>query len=384
MTKKVALALACACAWIGLPAAGGSSQGPLDPLSGAVWHVAGEGRGSPAADATTAYFLGRRNEVIAVNVRTGAIRWRTPTGRTGDTTLGFRVITAGSVVVAGDYHLVGIDAASGTVRWHFDPEVNLSDGGYAPGPYLGAASDGLVFTGAAGGRLYALAQETGRVHWSLSVAPRDSTVFEPVVGGHDVAAAFTRFTNPNSGGVVLAEARTGRVRWQVTFPGATGSPTSLNAAGGPVLTETLVIAASGDGAIHAFDRPTGASRWRIPPLDAVGRIGFSTDARPLAITGRMLYAGSLTGAVTAYDLPTQRARWEYRGTNGSVAFKLSVDGQTVYVPHVGGRLVALAAGTGAERWHIGDLRAGFTSPPTGFGSHLFFAGEGAGFWAIPR
>jgi len=374
--------LACAC--IGLPTGVISSQGPLDPLSGAVWRVPGEGRGRPAADASTAYFLGRRNEVIAVNARSGAVRWRTPTGRTGDTTLGFRVVTAGSVVVAGDYDVVAMDAASGAVRWRFDPEITAKDGGYAPGPYLGTASAGLVFTGAAGGRLYALEQDTGRVRWSVPAAAGDATVFEPIAFDGVVAAAFTRFTNPNSGGVILVDAQTGAVRWRTMFLASTSPLTHMNAAGGPVLTETLVIAASGDGAIHGFDRVTGIERWRIPPLDALGRIGFMSDARPLALAGRTLYAGSLTGTVTAYDVPTQRARWEYRGNSGSVAFKLAIDDQTVYVPHVGGRLVALAAGTGAERWRIGDLRAGFTAPPIGFGSHLYFAGEGAGFWAIPR
>jgi outer membrane protein assembly factor BamB len=374
--------LACAC--IGLPTGVISSQGPLDPLSSAVWRVAGEGRGSPAADASTAYFLGRRNEVIAVNARSGAVRWRTPTGRTGDTTLGFRVVAAGSVVVAGDYHLVAMDAASGAVRWRFDPEISPKDGGYAPGPYLGSAGVGLVFTGAGGGRMYALEQDTGRVRWSIPVAAADATVFEPIAVGGVVAATFTRFTNPNSGGVILVDAQTGAVRWRTMFIAANGPPAHLNAAGGPVLTDTLVIAASGDGAIHGFDRGTGAERWRIPPLDAMGRIGFTSDARPLAIAGRTLYAGSLTGTVAAYDVPTQRTRWEYRGNSGSVAFKLAIDDQTVYVPHVGGRLVALAAGTGTERWRIGDLRAGFTAPPIGFGSLLYFAGEGAGFWAIPR
>ena len=374
--------LACTC--IGLPTGVISSQGALDPLSSAVWRVPGEGRGSPAADASTVYFLGRRNEVIAMHARSGAVRWRTPTGRAGDTTLGFRVVAAGSVVVAGDYHLVALDAASGAVRWRFDPEITPRDGGYAPGPYLGSASAGLVFTGAAGGRLYALERDTGRVRWSVLAAAADATVFEPFVVGGVVAATFTQFTNPNSGGVILVDAQSGTVRWRTVFTAATSLPIHMNAAGGPVLTQTLVIAASGDGAIHGFDRVTGAERWRIPPLDAMGRIGFTSDARPLAIAGRTLYAGSLTGTVTAYDVPTQRARWEYRGNSGSVAFKLAIDDQTVYVPHVGGRLVALAAGTGAERWRVGDLRAGFTAPPIGFGSHLYFAGEGAGFWAIPR
>jgi outer membrane protein assembly factor BamB len=354
--------------------------------------VPGEGRGKPAADVSSAYFLGRRHEVIAVNARSGAIRWRSPTGEPGESTLGFRVVAAGRAIVAGDYNLFAFDAQTGTRLWQFEPK----DGGYSPGTYLGTAAYGLVFSGARGGRLYALERETGLVRWSASVinagvgvgadarSDLGATVFEPVVGDEEVAAAYTLFTSPNGGGVILLDARTGSVRWKVPFPTAADPQTHTNAAGGPVLTDTLVIATSGDGVIHAFERATGAHRWRIPPLDALARRGVSTDSRPLAVTGRTLYAGSLTGIVTAYDLPSQRAKWEYQGNSGSIAFTLVSDEQSVYIPHVGGRLIALAAGTGVERWRIGDLRFGFVWPPMAFGNHLYFAGTAAGFFAIAR
>ncbi len=49
---------------------------PTGPSGGAAvaaprWRVAGEGRGVPAASGSTAYFLTKRHEVIAVDAGTG-------------------------------------------------------------------------------------------------------------------------------------------------------------------------------------------------------------------------------------------------------------------------------------------------------------------------
>jgi len=92
---------------------------------------------------------------------------------------------------------------------------------------------------------------------------------------------------------------------------------------------------------------------RVEGLAGVNLPGRQTvdDFRSLARSGRTLVAGSLTGVVDAYDLTTHEKRWRYSGElNGSIAFALGADERYVYVPYVGGRLVALNIADGTERW----------------------------------
>lgn len=353
----------------------------LDPLRVAAWHVAGEGRGLPAADASSVYFLSRRHEVIAVAARSGRVRWRAVTGEQGESTAGQRAMVAGPVVVVGDDALVAFDRATGVRRWRFVPD----DGGYAVGSYLGAAAAGVVYAGGRGGMLYAVDAETGRARWSAMVVDDAvlSIVFDPVPHGDLVVTSFTLFTTPNRGGVVAFDARTGRARWRADFTPPPEPQRHFNAGGAPVVTEQFVLATRGDGVIHAFDRRSGALAWTLPRVEG-GILPFTQDSRPLLVTGRLLVAGSTTGVVVAYDLVSRREQWRYNGQLGSVAFAIAGDERGVYVPYVGGRLVALTVGTGAERWRIGDAMLGFVWPPLVHADRVYVAGSGAGFYALRR
>lgn len=353
----------------------------LDPLGAALWAVPGEGRGLPATDGGSVYFLSRRHELLAVDAATGRVRWRASTGGPGAATSGQRVVVAGSVAVAGDGALAAFDRSTGAPRWRFAPR----DGGFDVGAYLGAAAQGVVLAGSRGGRLYAVDAETGRERWSVALVDGTvpSTVFEPEVDAGLVAAAFTVFTTPNTGGVAVIDLRTGRTRWRTRFPMPAGAGLQGNASGGPVFAEGLLLASRGDGVIHAFHRSSGALAWTLPALDA-GPLGTRQDARPLALAGPLLVAGSSSGVVAAYDLVSRRERWRYTGQSGSVAFAVAADGRGVFVPYVGGRLVALDARTGVERWRIGHAAAGFVWPPLVLADRLIVVGSGAGFYALRR
>src|SRR4051812_12027945 len=74
------------------------------PVPTALWQTEGEGRGRPAIDGTTAYFLSKRHEVLALDTADGAVRWRQGTREPGDSTEGSALVLSGSVVVAGDYN----------------------------------------------------------------------------------------------------------------------------------------------------------------------------------------------------------------------------------------------------------------------------------------
>src|SRR5262245_35002583 len=148
-----------------------------DPLSSTIWRVPDEGWGKPAADATTAYFLTQRHEMVAIDIATGQVRWKRATGRIGGSTEGSVVTLAGSVAMAGDYEVIGFDRITGNVRWRFAPFV-----GYAPGVSLGNSVANTVFAGSVG-YLHAIDVDTGRSRWSVQVAATNPLVLAPLATG---------------------------------------------------------------------------------------------------------------------------------------------------------------------------------------------------------
>jgi len=352
-----------------------------------LWHVEGEARGKPVVDSTTAYFLSKKHEVVAIELEYGNVRWRQSTrgvaGQTsGDQTSGSKLLLTNSVVIAGDDNLIAFDRVTGSRRWVFFPQD-----GYGPGIYLGSSTLDSVFTGSPSGRVYALASASGTLRWSAVVADDGrTTVFAPATSHDLVAAGYTTFSAPNVGGIVAFDIETGRERWRARFPRVT-SLLSTGWAGGPVFAGGFVIAASSDGNIYAFNRKTGSIGWAISKLDGIcAAEGYVVDQdyRPLIVTGRTLVAGSLTGCVVAYDLDSLSERWHYAGEDdGSVAFDLATDGDMVYVPFADGRLVALTVSQGVLRWRTDDSQGAFRWPPA-IGGTRVYAGSSTGFVALLR
>ena len=356
-----------------------SRQVAPHPSPPVLWHVEGEGRGRPATNGTSVYFLGKQHEVVAVDTQAGRVRWRTATGEPGEGTNGSAVILFEDLVVAGDYNVIALDALTGRLRWKFVP-----DEGYAPGLYLGDASDQSVFAGSPAGRVYAV-DRMGREQWSRIVKDDGkTTVYAPTTDGDVVAARYTTFVSPNSGGVVLIDADAGHELWRTEFPQVSTGGQSTHSAGGPVLYQDLVIASSGTGEIYALERSTGAIRWHLRSI-ASSADTTAPDFRPLARSGDVLLAGSLSGVVVAYDLRTQQERWRSGGLqDGSVNFNLTADEVAVYVPHLSGRLVALNVEDGSLRWRVQDSRPGFEWPAASFGGLLYAAASRGGFFAFRR
>lgn len=360
----------------------------MPTIASPLWHVAGEGWGTPAADAATAYFLAKAHEVVALDAATGAERWRARTGETGPTTAGSLLLLAGDVVVAGDYNVMAFDRRDGALRWRFTPAD-----GYGPGIYLGATMGELVFTGSPSGRIYAIDHRSGTARWSALVADDDkTTVYPPVSDGEIVVAAYTTFDAPMTGGVIAVDVGTGRERWRAAFPRPADGLLDSAWGGGPLLLDTAVAAVSTDGTVFAFDRTTGAVQWTLPRWSGARGPGAGAgnpaaprdrDFRPLARSATRVFVGSLSGEVIAYDLGDRSERWRYASAlNGSVAFRLGSDERSVYVPYVDGRLIALDAGDGRERWRTSDRFNGFSWPPAIDGERVYGTDAAAGFFAF--
>ncbi len=374
----------------GLCAGGHAVAQGAAPAIAPLWHVAGTGSGTPVHEGDTAYFLSDDRKVTAVNVETGEVRWTTPTGVPGydaffgTGTAGTALTLAGSVLVAGDWDLVGFDRATGTRRWIY--EAPAGDG---PGLFLGPHLDGVVFTGSPGGRAYAIDAATGRLRWTTTVVEGNMTsVFRPVIDRDRLFVGYSTYINPNVGGLAMLDAHTGRLKWRTEFPTPRERWQHTNLAGGPVLVDDLVFGSAGDGNIYAFDATAGTVRWALPRLSgALGGVITATDIDHRAITrvGRLIVAGSATGYVVAYDVDTRRERWRFSDpTAGSTTFALTADDGLVYVPFFGGFIVALDVASGAECWRYGDFTQGFIWPPAPAGDRVYASAARAGFFALPN
>jgi outer membrane protein assembly factor BamB len=346
-----------------------TNQPAMRPSGGSaaevLWHVTGEARGTPALFGRTAFFLSRRHELLAIQVESGRVIWRRNTHGPGSTTAGTAVVVTPTSVVAGDGGLVAF-THTGIERWRFNP----ADGGNL-GTYLGENAGDVLVAGSSAGRLWAVDTESGDVRWSLDLSPRRQfIVFAPVVSQGTVFAAFTAPDELRTGGLVAVDLATGRERWR----------RRLAFAGGPLPAGTIVLAAGQDGSIHAFDRHSGASRWLIPSASSTPWNG--PDFRPLALSGRLLIAGSLTGGVTAYDLATRRERWRSAPMAASIVFGIAADAHAVYVPYLAGRLIALEADRGDERWLTSPDAFGFSWKPLIAAGRLLAASSNAGFFAF--
>jgi outer membrane protein assembly factor BamB len=368
-TIAVAATLIGSCCAQALTTVDSAALGPAPPA--ARWTIPLNGWGQPAVDDEAVYVLSRQHEVIAFERSSGRERWRRRTGQAGDTPLGSTLTIAGSNVLAGDYDILALDRQSGVVRWTFSPAE-----GYGPGLYLGGVSGYTAYAGSPSGYLYAIDTGSGALRWSASVRGREAvTVYQPLVYGDAVIAGFTEFAAPGHGGLVAFDMKSGAERWRMHFSrGGSDSPSS-GWAGGPVVWHNAVVAASAHGAIYGVDPGRGHVDFVIPP-HATGGPRATQDFRALAVFRDYLIAGSLCGDVVAYDAPRRRQKWVYTAPDwGSVAFGLTVDERRIYVPYVGGRLIALDGATGRPVWRTERSQGLFAWSPAVADGDVYAAGE---------
>jgi outer membrane protein assembly factor BamB len=363
-----------------------AAGGPRSPAAPAVRPPvrlhADAGWGVPAADDRAVYFLSPRHELVCVDRRGGATRWKNRLGASDAVTAGASVVLAGPLVVAGDSDLFAYDRLTGVMRWRFGQGAE-----HEVGRLLGSVSGTDILTGSHASRAYAIDWRTGALRWASDPVSARATVFAPVPSGDGVVAGYTdRSLTPDGGGVVMLDGRTGRRRWRAAFARADPS-SAAGLAGGPVASGHLVLAAASDGTVQAFDRSMGARRWTIAPVAGEAPPGASPpgeDIRPLTVSGRTLVVGSVSGVLTAIDVDTGRARWQYRSPrDGSIMFALQSDARAVYVPYFSGQLVAVSLITGSELWRTGRRDAAFFFPPALHGETLFLTTE-TGLYATAR
>ena len=294
---------------------------------------------------------GATGGVVALDLATGAIRWRTTTPvavRAGV------AVTATTVAAAQiDGTVLGLDRATGAVRWRSELGAGLP--AQAAAIFTSPTVDaGDVMIGNQR-RLSALTAAEGSALWSVT----------PVPDGHDSQSLAALATGDGAvfgvfhralGGIAAWDRATGEPLWRFDGPLTTAINASLVLAGG------LLYAVNGLDEVLALEASTGALRWRVA-LDPAGfPWGNATIGTP-AVAHDVLVVPTLYRDLVALDATTGFELWRvagapspvrtthYRGA-GEAGFAASpvVTGDLVWAADTAGRLLALDLHTGDILW----------------------------------
>lgn len=357
--------------------AAGSYYGSPALSSDELTVYVGTSRAILAATATT-------HAVVALSVATGTVQWRFPTGA-AEVRSSPAVAPDGSItVVIEERAATGATtrrevlrlSAAGAESWRRPLSVGGTPVlvGYAA-PAIGA--DGSVFV--AGDSLYALNAD-GSVRWTRFGTGEELRA-TPVIGT-DGTVYFAAHNLPLS----ALDPISGDLLWQtalgvqdhVVAPLALGSDGSIYAAD----LDCVLYAVSPSGTLQwSFDGKGLGSHCSMrasPAVDASGTIIIgTTDREPVPVVLGVNSTGTLRWVSTPSDLPTGVPASHFDIYSSAA---IGSDG-LVYVGHEFGRVYALDAGTGAERWFVsmGDLGGITWSSPalTGGGRLLINTLQGA-------
>jgi len=168
--------------------------------------------------------------------------------------------------------------------------------------------------------------------WASNVGTADRYVFRPVVVGDSVLAAS------RAGTVVRLDASTGQLRWRT----AVGRPLSA----GVGADASLVVVATEEGEVYAFEAQSGRPRWSARVSSEV--------LTPPEVGEDLVLVRSADNRVFAFSADDGKRRWVYQRAAASLLVRtpsgIAIADGTAYTGFAGGKLVALALGSGAVRW----------------------------------
>lgn len=352
------------------PTPGGEADHTLHHLSAAVtletaWR-ADIGKAEERARLTsppvvaddTLYVLDAKATVSALDVETGAVKWKTELApdidekfrvrdllsRTKASQVGFGGGVAyenGKLFVTSGFGFAAaLDAATGDELWRHPTESPVRT---PPTAYRGS-----VYFVTNVNDMIALDQETGEKQWnfqSFEESARILSAASPAAAGDLVVAPFS------SGEVVAFLAGTGRPVWNDTLARNT-QLTALSAlndiAGSPVIDRGLVYAVSHAGRLVAIDIRTGQRAWEAPiaslqmPWVAGDYIFIVSVDADLVCLSREDGAVVWVSQLTRYDNPKKRKgriAWSGPVLVGDFLVLVSTDGKIVKVSPKDGSIV---------------------------------------------
>ena len=294
---------------------------------------------------------GNSGGLVALDLTTGAIKWRatTPLQVRGGAAVAGTTVAVAQI----DGTVLGFDADTGAARWRSELGAGLGAGAaaiFAPP----AADAGDILIGNQN-RLAAISGAEGATVWSVNPVPAgvDSEALSAIAISD--GAAFGVF-NRAFGGVSAWDRTTGAELWR--FEGEL--TTAINAS--PVVTGGLVYIVNGMDDVFALEAATGVKRWQVR-LDPAGfDWGNATVGTP-AIANGVLVVPTLYRDLVALDATSGLELWRFAGTPSPLrtthyrgadeaGFEASpvITGDIVWAADTAGQLTALDLHTGAALW----------------------------------
>ncbi|HEU0032157.1 MAG TPA: PQQ-binding-like beta-propeller repeat protein [Kofleriaceae bacterium] len=344
----------------GNPAHTGAAPAPITPPLAVRWTQTLGGHALQAAPAiadgvvfatATDLAAGSAGGIVALELATGAVRWRFAT--TSPVRGGPAVIGDTVAIAQLDGTLLGLDARTGAIRWRDELGV-----GFAPeASHLFAAPtvDGIDVLAGHQRQLVAVDRDTGHVRWSVDPVPdgeNTQSLASVATAEGIVVGVFHRAL----GGVAAWDRVTGTLLWRLEGEQAL----AVNAT--PVIADGTVYVVNGLTEVLALDALTGELRWQVKLDDAGFDWGNAAIGTP-AIARGTLVVPLLYGDLVALDAATGVERWRvpampsplrtthYRGAR-EAGFEASpvITGDIVWAADTSGRLTAIALDTGTPLW----------------------------------
>ena len=258
-------------------------------------------------------------------------------------------VVDGTVYVGGK-SLAAVDAATGTERWTYRPEVPpMPPNSEADTPEFGtpAVGDGQVYAsvgfgvydgGVPGRMIVAVDAATGEERWRYERTDQDRRLSTPTV--YDVTdVGETIYTH--GGPEVHALAPDGSVRWTKTVPDGDDRTTPLPVADGRVYVRQ-------EAGVVALDAATGEVAWESLQDEDVG------ISQLAIVAGGTLYVGVEDGStqvLVALDAATGEERWRTTGEDGVMGVSIrAASSDSVYVRTDDADAMRFDAADGSERW----------------------------------
>ncbi|WP_255198337.1 PQQ-binding-like beta-propeller repeat protein [Halorarius litoreus] len=279
------------------------------PAGDLVWskritHAARGIHGTPTIVDDTVYIGAYDGVLSALDLATGARRWRANLGDAIGSSPGYH---DGVVYIAVEYYepsgaMFGLDAATGEVVWEDQRPTDH--------PHSTCAIDreaGRLVVGSNDGRLYAWSYPDLEFQWSF---PTGDAIKGPIAT-YDGSAFFGSWSDS----IYRVSLADGELEWAVETGGYVMSGPSIEPE-----TETVYIG-SHDSNLYALDVATGTEQWR-----------FETDGWLIGcptVTRDHVLVGSYDGFCYAVDKATGEETWRVAGVGRVTGTPLVLDG-TVY------------------------------------------------------
>lgn len=337
-----------------------------------LWQTSGIGEGySSVVTADGVLFTTGRvgSEVfcVALDARSGKLRWKTTVGTTSRNVMSTPTIHAGLVYVLDpDGELVCLAATDGTIRWQrsFVDDFGgrlMSGRGYGESPLIDG--DRLLCTpGGADAMIVALDRQTGETIWTspfpqMSGKGRDGAAFASL--NITEAAGVRQVVQLTGRGLVGVDAETGRFLW--SYDDISNQTANIPT---PVVQGNLVFSANGYHAgsvllrIQPDSGPTGVTATEVYRLQ--GNRFQNHHGGFILIDGHVFGGhGSNNGLPTCLDLSTGKIRWKRRGPGTGSASVVAASGHLVF-RYQDGTVSLIEASTDEYR-----LKGSFQTPSSG-------------------